>query len=133
MSEQADKKVETEVKQVDKKGEDYSATLLAHVGPQREPVHLMMVADGHGGPEAAQLCSTSLLDAIARSATSATPDEISRAMRACFLSMHRTICETGTTSGAAVTCIAIVPATSWLIAANVGDVVSSPFPCIARL
>ena len=124
--------MDIEVKQVDKKGEDFSATLFAHVGPQKEPVHLALVADGHGGSRAAQLISASLLNAIASEAMSADPAELSRAMRACFLSMHRTICETGTTSGAAVTCIAIVPATSWLIAANVGDAVSNPFPFTAR-
>ena len=129
-AERAGKDVEVECKQLDKKGEDFHATLVARVGSQEETVHLALVADGHGGSKAASMCAASLLQAIGEEAKNSTPAELSRALRACFLSMHRTICDAGTTSGAAVTVIAIVPATSWLVTANVGDAVSiSCRPC----
>lgn len=120
--------VSYEIKQVKRKAEDTFATLDANIG--NELVHLVLVADGHGGPLGAQVTAAALLAEIEKEAQDASAAELARAMRASFHLVSDTIRKLSN-SGAACTVVAIVARTGMLTAANVGDVVR-PTPLLPR-
>ena len=110
--------VSTSCRSVKKKGEDTFSVLDVVLGGV--PVHLSLVADGHGGDRAAAMCASELLTEIAGEAKDSSPKELERAMKQVFIMIHERI-RAETTAGAAVTVVAINMSTHTLTCANVGD------------
>ena len=86
-----------------------------------EEVHLGMVADGHGGSAAAELCKKHLLQWIVDRATNGSGSELSRAAREAFASAHAKACAECGTAGTTITVVAINTSRGEVTTMNCGD------------
>lgn len=87
-----------------------------------ETVCLLAVADGHGGPEAAQLCEDTLLQTIVKEAGAADAASLQAACSRAFATVHAAVCERESAdAGACVTVVAINEGRGEVTCAHVGD------------
>ncbi len=107
MIEEAPATVDLGASQKSKKGEDYWQTLEAQIGG--ETVWFGMVADGHGGKHAAQLCRKEMIGwIIERTGGNPSGKSLRNAGREAFLHAHAQACSTkGVTSGTTLTICAV--------------------------
>ena len=101
-----------------KKGEDRASFQNTTVG-NGEPLFLALIADGHGGDQAADIISKALLPAIAAGARDASSKELERAIIEAFHSIHASI-RAVTNSGATCTVVAIATSRGALTCATKG-------------
>ena len=83
--------------------------------------HFMLVADGHGGKDAAQLAAQRLLPLITQEARNGSDAELNRACVKSFRTLHEEICASGSTSGSTLTVCCINASRQELHVWNVGD------------
>ena len=102
------------------KGEDAYSSWSGTVGG--ESVHLVLVADGHGGDEIALQCRQSVLPSIVEAAGS-DPSDASwrRACKEAFRQAHAAACASGVTSGSTLTVCCVNLSRREVTCANVGD------------
>ncbi|KOO27185.1 serine threonine-protein kinase ctr1 [Chrysochromulina tobinii] len=81
----------------------------------------MLVADGHGGKDAAQLAAQRILPLIAQEAGNGSGAELNRACVKSFRTLHEEICASGTTAGSTLTVCCINASRQELHVWNVGD------------
>ena len=87
-----------------------------------ETVCLLAVADGQGGPEAAQLCEDTLLQTIVKEAGAADAASLQAACSRAFATVHAAVCERESAdAGACVTVVAINEGRGEVTCAHVGD------------
>jgi serine/threonine protein phosphatase PrpC len=83
--------------------------------------YFMLVADGHGGKDAAQLAAQRILPLIAQEAGNGSGAELNRACVKSFRTLHEEICASGTTAGSTLTVCCINASRQELHVWNVGD------------
>ena len=102
------------------KGEDIFGTRQAYVG--NELIDFGMMADGHGGAEAAKLCVAKVVEYICQEAQGdATSPSLRLAGRKAFTRLHQEFCKTGWTDGTTLTVCIVNLARRELTTLNVGD------------
>ena len=103
-----------------KKGEDYVMSQRALIGG--DDVLFMLVADGHGGPTAAELIHEHMITyIIAEAEDDASADSLQAACAYSFERMHKHVCSVSDTSGSTLTVVAVNFSRRELTVANVGD------------
>ncbi len=108
------------------KEEDRHDALVATIGGR--VVHFLMVADGHGGAQAAQICSEKMLGRIVAEAKGdPSAASLGEAGKRAFASMHAEVCAAfpggseNQTPGTTCTIVAICPSLEEVLVLNVGD------------
>jgi serine/threonine protein phosphatase PrpC len=85
---------------------------------EKGEMHMFLVADGHGGPQVADLVKSELLLSIIGRAANAPLED---AMHAAFLDLHSRARRACVGAGTTATVVAIDRRTRWITCANVGD------------
>ena len=101
------------------KGEDCLQTFDTSIAGER--VFFTLVADGHGGKEAAAYAAQGLLPMIAEKAVKGDGESLHAAVVECFRSLHEDICASGTHSGSTLTVCCINASRHEIGVWNVGD------------
>jgi serine/threonine protein phosphatase PrpC len=101
------------------KGEDRFMIHDATIGG--DSCYFTLVADGHGGKDAAQLAAQRILPFIAQEAKDGSGAELHRACVKGICALHADICASGTTSGSTLTVCCINASLHELHVWNVGD------------
>ncbi|KAL1508738.1 hypothetical protein AB1Y20_004833 [Prymnesium parvum] len=99
-----------------------------------EAVYLALIADGHGGEEAADLCKKCLFDYFLDAAESADAQILRRAARSSFERLHEDVLALSppTTSGSTLTLCVLNPTRREITCAHVGDSVAILVPAVNK-
>jgi len=101
------------------KGEDTLAHKQAVAGG--DPLMLFCLADGHGGPVAAEWVATQLLDLIVANLKNGSEDSLRQALRLSFVEAHESIKKVTLTAGCTCSVVAVNVLAHFVVSANVGD------------
>ncbi|KAL3919752.1 MAG: hypothetical protein SGPRY_005515, partial [Prymnesium sp.] len=115
------------------KGEDRMDTRQTSI--EGEDVHLAMVADGHGGYKAAELCEQKLMTYFLEFATSPDAKCLRSACRKTFLKLHDEVLAITppTTAGTTLTLVIVNPKRREITCAHAGDSVAVMVPLTGKM